>query len=185
MHKRSGTVQDDRKGDDTLGTALRGIRRSQKMTLRDVSEVARCSDGLLSKIENGKTMPSLPTLRRIAGALGVTMGEVLDVPETREGHVTRRGQVTVDMPGKAGSRTRLTGDLLRLPSGPTAIDACRGGPEVGIVVDGEVEVRTDEVMRRLKVGESFPIPVGAGQPVTSVGDVPGTVLRMRLDRLTG
>lgn len=57
---------------------IRALRRQQKRPLRDVA--ARCgfTVSLLSKIEAGKTSPPVATLAKIAAALGVGLGELVD-----------------------------------------------------------------------------------------------------------
>ena len=52
-----------------IGKKVREIRRQNKNTLVEVSEKAGISKGLLSKIENGRTIPSLPVLLQIIKAL--------------------------------------------------------------------------------------------------------------------
>jgi transcriptional regulator with XRE-family HTH domain len=61
-----------------IAARIRALRRQQKRPLRDVA--ARCgfTTGLLSKIETGKTTPPVATLTKIAAALGVSLGELVD-----------------------------------------------------------------------------------------------------------
>lgn len=61
-----------------LHAHIRRLRRLQKRTLKDVSDRCGFTVSLLSKIESAKTVPPLATLARIAAALGVTTGELLD-----------------------------------------------------------------------------------------------------------
>ena len=49
---------------------LRLARQMRGMTLKELALLAGCSESLLSKIENGRTSPSLPMLHRLVGALG-------------------------------------------------------------------------------------------------------------------
>lgn len=50
----------------------------QGRTLQEVADGSGVTKSLLSKIENGKSMPPLATLTRIAGALGVKVSALLD-----------------------------------------------------------------------------------------------------------
>lgn len=59
-------------------TRIRTLRRLQKRTLKDVATQCGFTESLLSKIEAGKTNPPLATLTRIAIALGVSLGDLLD-----------------------------------------------------------------------------------------------------------
>ena len=56
-----------------IGRKIRDIRTGQQMKLHEVAEAARISKGLLSRIENGRTVPSLPVLLSIIGNLKVPM----------------------------------------------------------------------------------------------------------------
>ena len=52
-----------------IGKRIRQIRIENKITLQDVSGEAGVSKSLLSKIENGRTIPSLPVLLQIIKVL--------------------------------------------------------------------------------------------------------------------
>jgi len=54
-----------------IGKKVREIRINRKMKLVDLAIEARISKGLLSQIENGRTIPSLPVLLQIIKAIGV------------------------------------------------------------------------------------------------------------------
>lgn len=67
----------------SLGSAIRELRQRHQLTLAQVSEQARVSRSMLSKIETGQIMAGLDTLSRIAKALGVSMSMLFrnyDVP---------------------------------------------------------------------------------------------------------
>ena len=52
-----------------LGTQLRELRTRRAWSLAELAEITGISKGMLSKIENGQTTPSLSTLVRLAEAL--------------------------------------------------------------------------------------------------------------------
>ena len=56
-----------------LGERIREIRQSRSLTIRELASQAEISINALSLIENGKTSPSVNTLRQIARALQVPM----------------------------------------------------------------------------------------------------------------
>ena len=62
---------------DLLGQALRQLRVSADLTLRDVSSSARVSLGYLSEIERGQKEASSELLNAICTALDVPLGDVL------------------------------------------------------------------------------------------------------------
>ena len=52
-------------------------QREPKMTLRDLAEAAKVTQGYIAQLEMGlKKNPSLAVLKRIAKALGVPVGEL-------------------------------------------------------------------------------------------------------------
>ena len=60
-----------------LGSAIKSFRKEQKLTLAVLSEKTGLTAGLLSRIENFRTIPSLPVLLKIAEALVVSPSELL------------------------------------------------------------------------------------------------------------
>ena len=61
-----------------LGARLREQRRSRRLTLRDLARRTGLSAGLISKIENFRTIPSLPVLLSLARELRLDPGELFD-----------------------------------------------------------------------------------------------------------
>lgn len=57
----------------TLGNTIRDIRRRNKLTAVEIARRAGISASHLSLIETGHITPQIPTLDKIAGALGVTL----------------------------------------------------------------------------------------------------------------
>ncbi|MGE0237609.1 MAG: isochorismatase family protein [Parvibaculaceae bacterium] len=60
----------DKTKDIMIGTLLREARLGRELTLAKLATQAECSLSQLSKIENNKTVPSLPLLYRLGEALG-------------------------------------------------------------------------------------------------------------------
>ena len=56
-----------------IGRQVRSFRRQQEITVADLSNMTGLSIGMLSKIENGNTSPSLKTLQTLANALSVPL----------------------------------------------------------------------------------------------------------------
>ncbi len=54
-----------------LGAKIRKLRQRRSLTLQDLSDLSGLSKSLLSQIENDASIPPIPTLVRIARALGV------------------------------------------------------------------------------------------------------------------
>ncbi|NHN31669.1 helix-turn-helix domain-containing protein [Paenibacillus sp. S3N08] len=61
-----------------LGNKIKKLRTEQNRNLMDIANVCGFSKSLLSKIENGKTIPPISTLIKIADALGTKVSILLD-----------------------------------------------------------------------------------------------------------
>lgn len=61
-----------------LGSKIRKIRKEQNRSLEDIAIACGFTKSLLSKIENGKTVPPIGTLIKIAEALGTKISILLD-----------------------------------------------------------------------------------------------------------
>jgi transcriptional regulator with XRE-family HTH domain len=64
-----------------LARRIKALRAARSMTLQQVSELAGCSRGMLSKIENAIVSPSIATLAKLAEALDVTISEFFEGDE--------------------------------------------------------------------------------------------------------
>lgn len=67
------------RGDDpqpALGTAIRELRTKRNVTQEDLAHEAGVTVGTLSLIERGKSNPAWGTVKRIAAALDVAMGDL-------------------------------------------------------------------------------------------------------------
>lgn len=62
-----------------LGARLREIRHLRSLTQVELARRTQMSSSDVSRAEVGSRMPTLPTLRRLAEALCVSVGDLLDV----------------------------------------------------------------------------------------------------------
>lgn len=67
-----------------LGEAIRELRDKRKATQEDLAAGAGITPATLSLIERGQANPTWDTARRIAGALGVSIGELAKLSEKHE-----------------------------------------------------------------------------------------------------
>lgn len=63
----------------TTGSRIREIRKSQGMTMAKLADTIGVSKSLISQVERGEVLPSLPTLEKIAVFLNVPISEVFKV----------------------------------------------------------------------------------------------------------
>ncbi|MEV8025337.1 XRE family transcriptional regulator [Microbacterium sp. NPDC080220] len=64
----------------SLGAAIRDARRRLGLSVQALAERAGVSLGLVSQLERGMGNPSLLSIQRLAGALGVPVGQLLEEP---------------------------------------------------------------------------------------------------------
>jgi transcriptional regulator with XRE-family HTH domain len=99
----------------SIGRRVRVLRQRLQLTATELATEAGLSPGMLSKIENGGTSPSLSTLQALARALNVPMTSFFaDFEERRDCSYVRAGQgVLIERRGtKAGHRYELLGHSL-------------------------------------------------------------------------
>ncbi|MFA6397984.1 MAG: helix-turn-helix transcriptional regulator [Candidatus Paceibacterota bacterium] len=60
-----------------MGENLRKLRLKNKLSQGDLAKMINVNRAYISNIENGRMNPTLSTLEKIAGALGVSSSELL------------------------------------------------------------------------------------------------------------
>ena len=68
-----------------IGGQIKEIRKQNGLTIQDLAEATGVSKGMLSKIENGRTIPSITTLSAITRALQVDLSLFFNSIETNNG----------------------------------------------------------------------------------------------------
>ena len=111
-----------------IGKQVRSSRKRLNLTVAALAKQAKLSTGMLSKIENGQTSPSLATLTSLANALQVPVTsffrgyeEQRDVTYIRKGEglpIERRGSWLPDQLLLRVSRHRSGFDWTRLSQAP-------------------------------------------------------------------
>lgn len=97
-----------------IGREVKSFRLSKSMTVADLAGQAGLSVGMLSKIENGNTSPSLTTLQNLANALSVPLTSFFRrFEEKSEAVHTKSGNgLAIDRAGtRAGHQYDLLGHL--------------------------------------------------------------------------
>lgn len=153
-----------------VGTKVRHTRLLKSMTLKRLADAAGCSESLLSKIENGRANPSLEMIRRVAGALGVTVGGLFAQEHDDEHIVVRAGKRPIMETDQVhrGKGLRLEplianvgGHLLEChinhiePGARSDGNLQHDGEEFGYVLDGSIELTVGGRRFLVKKGDSF------------------------------
>ena len=153
-----------------LGLRLRMARRTKGWTMKQLAEAAGCSESLLSKIENGRNLPSLPQLHRLVQVLDTNIGWLFGDRASQRNIVFRAGQrpvIALDPQhrgeGIALERVIPFSDMHLLQcnihhiaeGGSSAGPIAHEGEEVGYVLTGRIELIVDGRSHRLAVGDAF------------------------------
>ena len=156
----------------SIGREVKAFRNTLGLTVSDLSEATGISIGMLSKIENGMTSPSLTTLQTLSAALGVQLSSFFrEYEETRSAvHVKAGEGLEIERRGsRAGHQYSLLGHLGGNSSGlmvePYMITLTsdsdvfptfqHDGLEFLYVLEGEVEYRHGDRSYHLKPGDSL------------------------------
>jgi len=98
-----------------IGRQVRRYRKELGLTIADLCRLTSLSPGMLSKIENGHTSPSLATLRALSEALNVPVTALFRTyDEQRDAIYVRAGQgLKIERRGtRAGHQYQLLGHSL-------------------------------------------------------------------------
>jgi len=80
----------------SVGRRIHQLRSESHITQRELGEVTGLAVSYLSRVENGRLTPTLPTLTKIAGALSVPLATLFDAKATLEA----RDQCPVSLSGR-------------------------------------------------------------------------------------
>ncbi|MCO4847323.1 MAG: helix-turn-helix transcriptional regulator [Yoonia sp.] len=155
-----------------IGREVRNYRRTQNITVAEMSATTGLSIGMLSKIENGNTSPSLTTLQSLADALNVPITAFFrGFEETRMAVHTKAGEgVELEREGtRANHQYNLLGHIGANSSGvivePYLISLTaesdvfptfqHAGIETIYVLEGEIDYRHGDAVYPLKPGDTL------------------------------
>ncbi|NVO58644.1 helix-turn-helix transcriptional regulator [Rhodobacteraceae bacterium B1Z28] len=155
-----------------IGREVRAFRKQQNITVAELAQLTGLSIGMLSKIENGNTSPSLTTLQSLADALSVPLTSFFrQFEERREAVHTKAGEgVELEREGtRANHQYNLLGHIGANGSGvivePYLITLTaesdvfptfqHGGIETIYMLEGEVDYRHGDQKYPLKPGDTL------------------------------
>jgi transcriptional regulator with XRE-family HTH domain len=98
--------------EQAIGREVRNFREKLGLTIAELAKSSKISAGMLSKIENGTTSPSLSTLQALSRALHVPVTALFrSFEETNEATFVKAGQgLTIERRGtRAGHQYQLLG----------------------------------------------------------------------------
>ncbi len=158
-----------------IGVSLAAARHAAGLSMRELARRAEVSQPFLSQVENGHSMPSLGTLYRLAGALGVSPSTLMPaVGGDRSAVVVRRGEGTrlpvTDGPGAAEGRLLAAGPQHRLEVVEYDIQA---GDDLGGWFEsaGEMTVYVARGLLEVEISGAGSWALSAGDAITHPADL--------------
>lgn len=179
-----------------LASRIKATRISKGYTLDRVAEISGLGKGLLSKVENFRVTPSLPTLGKLCEALGMSMSDLFDgLDEKPKLSITRvadrktierdRDQSDINYLALAHGRPDRNMDpfVLEVPAGGGRREAMpHEGEEFMLVMTGEVSFEYNGEVHRMKKGDSAYFDAEVDHRVFNTGKTNATVLCVFLGR---
>jgi transcriptional regulator with XRE-family HTH domain len=152
-----------------IGAKLRHTRLVNGMRLKDLADLAGCSESMVSKIENERVVPSLTTLHRLSKALKISVSALLHGEAHSAVSIVRSGARPVIGHAESEGNDRIHAEVIvpqadgRLLEGfivvlqPNAFsgELRHKGEEAGYVLEGLLELTVSGSRFLLQPGDSF------------------------------
>jgi len=151
-----------------IGEEIRGLRRAQGLTLKQLAGSAGISVGYLSEIERNLTRVPIGVLKSICDGLGIHMNWFFRAGKLGPAHerdvvVRAANRPRLSFPGLGITEEllspNLTGSLEMLIStiapGADSENYSHDGAEAGLVLEGTLDLWIDDNHVRLEPGDSF------------------------------
>jgi transcriptional regulator with XRE-family HTH domain len=160
-----------KKADDLqIGARVKHARILAGIRMRELAEKVGCTESMVSKIESGRVIPSLPMLQRLVQALDRDLASFFGADLNSPGIIQRAGQrpVTTTDPIRGGvgvsyerlvpfgAGSLLEGNVHVIEAGGTKEDPItHQGETLGYVIEGQVELTIESTTYPLSTGDSF------------------------------
>lgn len=156
--------------DIPMGDQIRDLRKARGVTIAELADKAGRSIGYMSQVERNISSVTIPTLQKIATALGVQVSWFFqggqDVPEGERDFIVRRGNRRSLTFGNTGVFEELLSpnlsgalELIMTTFKPGSWtgeeDRVRQGEEAGLVLEGTLELWVEGQHFVLTQGDSF------------------------------
>jgi transcriptional regulator with XRE-family HTH domain len=153
-----------------IGARLKHARVLAGVRMRELAEKVGCTEGMISKIENTRVVPSLPMLQRLLRALDRDLQSFFGSNPDAPGIVQRARQrpITTTDPIREGRDVHYerlvpfgAGNLLEgnihviAPDGTKHDPITHQGETMGYVIQGNLELTIDRTPYLLHTGDSF------------------------------
>lgn len=167
---------------ENIGQRIKEIRKSKSITIQKLSQFTDLSVGYLSNLERNQASPTLSNLQRICVALGISIRDLLS-PSGEERTLIRRDDQQLyeydeyklqirrlDFGKKRGIYEFSTYDPETKDAPPSW--GLHPYAEVGVVLEGKMEVNLDGTVYLLEPGDSIYIKPNLYHTMRNAGDTP-------------
>ena len=150
---------------ENLGSKLRDLRKSKKLSLKQLAERTGCAISYLSMVENGKIDPGISRLKKIADGLDVTIIDIFQENHNSRVVTRKHERIQADFPK---SRTKIEMLVPQMadrqidarmaiiaPGGSSEGDYSHPGEEFGLILKGKLALTVGGVTYNLSEGDSF------------------------------
>ncbi len=179
-----------------LAQRIRAARIARGLTLDQVSEGSGLGKGLLSKVENFRVTPTLPTLAKLCETLGIKLSELVEGLDQKPRFCTvrrdqrkiverDRGESNIVYESLAHGRANRTMDPFELiipAHGGRQQAMPHEGEEFLTVLKGQVEFEFDGKVHTLRTGDSIYFDAETDHRVFNITDKEARVLCVFLER---
>lgn len=179
-----------------LATRIKNARQAKGYTLDRVAEMSGLGKGLLSKVENFRVTPSLPTIAKLSEALGLSLAELFegldDKPKLsivrandRKEVERNRDQSDILYHSLAHRRPDRNMDpfILKVPAGGGRREAMpHEGEEFMLILKGSVSFEYEGEVHEMKEGDAAYFDAELDHRVFNKGAKDATVLCVFLGR---
>lgn len=169
-----------------LGKRIQDLRRKRGLTTGELATHVQVTSGFISQLEHNKTVPSLQTLQRVAGALQVSLSSLL-LEDDAQPQVVRKQERNIIHVGNGGLKAAVLSPLparslelilLDLPPGKVSWMKLRfhEGQECHLVIKGKVRAYHGDHIYLLEEGDSIFWDGTAPHGMENVGDGAAQIL---------
>lgn len=151
------------------GEYINRVRKSKKITLKELSRMTELSVSFLSQVERGVSSTTVTSLKKISDALGIEMSELFSFAEEESSFVrTKENQMHLKLIETYTSHTKLSGRFENrkleallyylAPGSGRAEKFAHEGEEFHYVLKGTAEFILEDKKYVVKAGDSLHFP---------------------------
>ena len=152
--------------DFDLGARLRALREAHGLSQRELAKRAGVTNGTISMIEKNRTSPAVGSLKKVLDGIPISMsdffaGDALPRPKIffKKSDLTElsKGKISYYQVGRdlAGKAIQFMHETYQPGADTGRSMLVHEGEEVGIIVEGALEVTVGSDIKLLKAGDAF------------------------------